>query len=118
MAEIPARVANPRRGDSGITTTTWTALTEADTAEEVLMNGSGPIACCLQVVGTFGGGTIVLQGSNDGTNWSTIPDVLGSADGLTSNGIMEFSTSVVFLRPFASVAGTSRDVDVILSLRG
>lgn len=117
MAEIPARVSNPKQGDSGITVVNWTTLTENDTAQEVVVNGTGPIACALQAVGTFGGATAVLQGSNDGVNWVTIPDVNNSSAGLTAAGVAEYSTSVVYLRASAS-GGTSQDLDVILSLRG
>lgn len=117
MAEIPARVSIPKQGGSGITLVSWTTLTENDTAQEVITSGTGPIACALQVIGTFGGATAVLQGSNDGVNWVTIPDVNNSSVGLTSAGVAEYSTSVVYLRASAS-GGTSQDIDVILSLRG
>ena len=43
----------------------------------------------VQVIGTFGaGGTIVVQGSNDGgTTWATLNDPQGSALSLTAAGV-------------------------------
>ena len=117
MAQIAARVTNPGSGNSGITLISWTTLTEDDTAQDVIVNGTGPIACALQVTGTFGGATVVLQGSNDGTTWATLADVLGSTSGLAAAGVAEYSTSAVYTR-VAATGGTGQDLDIYLSFRG
>jgi hypothetical protein len=42
----------------------------------------------VQVTGTFGaGGTIVLEGTNDGTNYVTLKDPLGAAVSFTAAGL-------------------------------
>lgn len=54
----------------------------------------------IQVFGTFGLlGTVVLEGSNDSTNWATLNDVSGNAISMTSAGIRVFQAPVLKIRP-------------------
>lgn len=48
----------------------WTVNTGDDGAP---ITSVGP-KTSVQVVGTFGGSTVAIQGSNDGTNWITLDD--------------------------------------------
>lgn len=113
MAEIAYAEANPF--DPGLTTVTWETLTEADTAGAYFMV-NGPKRGCVTVTGTFGGATVVLQGSNDGTNWVTLTDLAGSAISVSAAGIAEFSTACMYVRASAG-SGTGQDVDIIMALR-
>jgi len=106
----------PNKVASGVNTHTWETLTENDTAAAALIGGLGPLSASVQFVGTFGGATVVLQGSNDGTNWVTIQDLEGNNVSFTAVGAADFSTAMVYLRPSAT-SGTSQDVDVIVSTR-
>lgn len=55
---------------------------------------------CFQVSGTFGtGGTIVLEGSNNGTDWSTLTDVAGQAMSYTAATVRQVSEAPQFVRP-------------------
>ena len=101
----------------GVEVALWETLTESDTAAAYAPGSLLPLVGSLQVVGTFGGGTIVFQGSNDGTNWVSLNDTSGDAITLTAAGAAEFSTAMRYIRPAASVAGTGRDVDVYMVLR-
>lgn len=57
---------------------TWTGLLNGDTGESKSMPGSSDRS--IQFSGTFGaGGTIEVQGSNDGTNWIVLTDLQGNA---------------------------------------
>lgn len=96
---------------------TWETLTEADTAASIVPNGTTTLAGTLQVFGTFGGATLVLQGSNDNSNWVTLRDTDGSNISFTTAGYAEFSTGMAYLRVSAS-GGSSQDLDCIMSLRG
>lgn len=100
----------------GVNTVTWETLTEADTGAAFAPGSTDPLAGSVQVIGTFGGATVILQGSNDGTNWVGLNDVAGNAISLTAAGAAEFSTAMAYIRPSAS-GGSSQDVDVIVSLR-
>ena len=103
---------------SGVITYTYDNLDSADTSPASLpLNGTTTLAGFMQAVGTFGGGTVKLQGSNDNTNWVDLNDVTGTAIGLTGTGGAEFTTSALYIRPIIT-GGTGDDVDVIICLRG
>jgi len=71
-----------------------------------------------QATGTFGGATVVMQGSNDGgTTWATLRDDLGNALSLTVAGLLSILEPVGMIRPFLSVAGAGADIDVTLFAR-
>ena len=113
MATItPARASV----QANIETITWTNLSTADTAIGMMILGLGGAVGCMQVTGTFGSGTITLQGSNDGTNFSAITDPAGNDIALTAAGIIDFSTAAAYIRP-ASSGGTADDVTVTVILR-
>jgi len=98
---------------------TWETLTNSNTAgtayEPARMRG---LAGTVQVTGTPDSATLVLQGSNDGTNWVTLKDTLGSDISFTAAGYAEFSTAFRYLRPSTSGGSGSQDLDVIICARG
>lgn len=94
----------------------WETLTTADTATSVIPQGVSGAVGSIQVTGTFGSGTCVLQASNDGSNWVTVKDTAGNDVSFTSAGMADFSTAALYLRPSTS-GGTSDDLDVTVILR-
>lgn len=87
-------------------TFTWTGLLNTDQGA-----GHETILACdrtFQVTGTFGtGGTAVMQGSNDGTNWFTLKDCAGADMSYTAaNGGMACSRPR-FVRPSVTGDGTT-----------
>ena len=111
-------VLSTSRPVSGCDLFTYDNLDTADTAPDfILSSGTAPAIGSIQVVGTFGGASVALQGSNDGTNWVGLSDRAGTAIAITAAGGAEFSTSFVYFRPLAT-GGTSDDLDVFIALRG
>lgn len=103
---------------SGVVVYTYDNLDTLDTLPQALsLNGTTPLAGFMQVVGTFGGGTVKLQGSNNGDTWVDLKDVTGTTIEITSAGGAEFTTSALHIRPLI-VGGTGDDVDVTICLRG
>jgi hypothetical protein len=97
---------------------TYDNLDTADSAPEAIQAGGYlTVIGSIQAVGTFGGGTVKLQGSNDGTNWADLNDTSGTAIGLTADGAAEFSTAMQYIRPLVT-GGTGDDIDVFIALRG
>lgn len=94
----------------------WETLTTGDTATAWTPAGLMPLFGAIQVTGTFGGATVVLQGTCDGTNWVTVKDKNNAEISLTSAGAFEFATAMLSLRPLIS-GGTSDDVDVTIICR-
>lgn len=95
----------------------WENLTESDTAEEAELNNTEGVISSVQVTGTFGGATVVLQGSNDGINYFTLKDTAGNNISFTEAGGADFSVACLQIKPSAS-SGTGQDVDVTAILRG
>lgn len=69
----------------------------------------------VQVSGTFGtGGTLVIQGSNDGANWYTLNDLQGTALSFASARLEGISEMPLYVRPFVSAGDGTTDLDVYL----
>lgn len=100
-------------------TITWATLTSTDAAGSAYEPDRTRAAiAAVQFTGTFDSATAVLQGSNNGTNWVTLSDTLGSAISFTAAGYAELSTAVAYIRPSTSGGGGSQDIDCVLVARG
>lgn len=96
----------------------WSALTTAGSPGATFtVRGQAALAGCVQVTGTFGGATITVQVSNDGTNWVTIKDLQGLDITFTAAGLREFATAAAYIRAI-SAGGTGDSVTVTMVLRG
>jgi hypothetical protein len=72
------------------------------------------------ISGTFGGATVTLQGSNDGTNWFTLNDPLGNdlawLSSTATTGLRQIAENTLYLRPItAGGTGTSVVITVLAS---
>lgn len=92
-------------GDGSIIRYTWTMVTNGDTGAPM------PFAQwadkSVQFEGTFGGGTIVWEGSNDGTNYQTLTDAQATAISKTAAGLEQVVEITLLARPRVSVGVTS-----------
>jgi P pilus assembly chaperone PapD len=95
----------------------WTDYSTADTATPVKIQNMQGLAGSAQVTGTFGGATIALQVSNDGTNYVTLKDATGANITFSAAGMAEFSTAALYIKP-TSTGGTADNVTVTIVLRG
>lgn len=95
----------------------WTGVSTADTMTEYKVRGPAGEFASVQLTGTWGSATVVLQGSNDATTWFTLKDVAGSSISATANAYFEFKTAAKFIKPSSS-GGTGDNVDVKVTLRG
>ncbi len=91
-------------------------LDTLDTAPASITIGGAMKHGSISATGTFGGGTVALQGSNDGTTWFSLADLGGTAIALTAAGGSEFRTTTLYVRPIIT-GGTGDDVDVLVLLR-
>ena len=100
MAVIPrAGVEVPTLyGKSSIVT--WSPLATGDTGEP--LQGVGLSDRSVQFTGTFGGATVVLEGSNDGNNWVTLTDPAGVALSFTAAGLKQILQITRYMRPNVS----------------
>lgn len=101
---------------AGVEQYTWSGVATANTMTGLILSGLGPAVGSVQATGTFGGSTVTLQGSCDGTNYFTLKDTAGTAISFTAAGGADFSTAVAFIRP-ASSGGTGDNVNVTVVIR-
>lgn len=94
----------------------WEALATGDTINALKLSGIGARRAAVQVIGTFGGATVKIQTSNDGTNFHDIKDIHNTAVSTTSAAIIEITSAALYIKP-AIAGGTADDVDVILFMR-
>lgn len=91
----------------------WPAMGNADTGTSVAMAGASDRS--VQIEGTFASATVVLQGSNDGTNWQTLTDPQGNAISKTAAALEQVSELTRYIRPVTSGgAGATLNVTVLL----
>ncbi len=72
----------------------------------------------IQVQGTFGaGGTLLVEGSNDGTNFHTLTTPLGTALSITAAGIYMIAEPVKYIRPRVSAGDGTTELTATLFAR-
>lgn len=96
----------------------WEALTTTDTegapAELIAYSDRS-----VQVVGTFDGASLQLQGSNDGTNYKVLTDPQGNALTFTTTNIEAIAELTRYIKPVVTVAGSGgADLDVYVLVSG
>jgi hypothetical protein len=74
---------------------------------------------CFQVTGTFGaGGSVTIQGSNDGTNWASLADPQGNALVFTSQRIEQALELPRYVRPLVTAGDGTTSLTVTLCMKG
>lgn len=100
---------------NGATGMQWTNMTGA--TSDVGLPVEGPLHSDRSVQvnsGSWGGTTIVFEGSNDGVTYETLRDPQGNVLAFTANGLKQVLETTRFVRPRASVAGTGTGINVTL----
>lgn len=117
MATIDPTFSSVSAQGTTIHLITWSGLSTADTATAFAVPSIAGIAASVQMSGTWGGATVVLQASNNGSTYATIKDLTATAISATANALFEFTNSSIYLKPVSS-GGAADNVDVVLVLRG
>ena len=105
------------RTDAGNTSViTWTGLANGDTGEALVSFDHADMSAQLQ--GTFGvGGSVTLQGSNDGTNWYALTDPQGNAITKTAAGLEQVTEITKYVRPSVTAGDGTTALAVVLFMR-
>lgn len=96
---------------------TWDTLTSTNTDGSPVEMGVWSDRS-IQIVGPFGAGTFVWQGSNDGSNWVTLTDPQGNAISKTAAGIENIEEVTRYMRPAVTSADGSTALVATLFLTG
>jgi hypothetical protein len=95
----------------------WNHLAAGDDGTPLEMPGSSDRSA--QVTGTFGaGGTVVIEGSNDGVNYATLTDPQGNLISITSAKIEAIMELVRYIRPRVTVGDGTTDLSVAILVMG
>lgn len=103
--------------DKGVLIATWTNLVNAtsDVGRGVFV-GNFPEKT-IQAIGT-NATTVVIQGSNDGTNWNTLGAGLTLTVGATgSSPVTRIPENPLYIRPSTPSAGADTDVILVAARR-
>lgn len=90
---------------------TWTPLTNANTVGSSFEVRAGKVQS-VQIAGTFDSATVILEGSNDGTNWASLADPQGTAISKTSAAIEQILEHTRYIRPNSSGGSSSQSITV------
>lgn len=101
--------------DRGVLLPTWGPLAAGDTTNAY--EGSYFSDRSVQVVGTFGGAHAIIQGSHDGTNWSTINDPQGVPLDFSSAGLKQLQEITRYIRPLLTGGDGTTALTVYLLAR-
>lgn len=72
----------------------------------------------VQIEGTFGvGGTVLIQGSNDGANWRTLTNPAVAALSITTAGVYQVTEATQNIRPNVSAGDGTTSINVTAFFR-
>lgn len=98
----------------GAVLATWADLATGDVGAGVPIAYAADLSC--QVSGTFGGGTVTWQGSNDNTNWHPMTQRGGTTGMAYTAAALHISQeNPAWVRP-AVTSGTSVAIDCTLAI--
>jgi hypothetical protein len=108
---MAVKPANTVANESGVVSVSWRAVPEGDTF--AVAETGNLWERSVQIGGTFGGATVVLQGSNDGVTYATLNDLQDSPISFTSAGLAAIQENTRYVKPLAT-GGTGSLIDVTL----
>lgn len=97
---------------------TWTPLTTTNSDGDPISyasNGMGGVT--FQVNGTFGGGTVLVEGSNNGTNWYTLNDQSNSPVSFSAAGLKTVRDQPLYIRPRLNGGDGTSSLTVVAALQ-
>lgn len=114
MANVAGTINQPSTGQ--ILVVTWASMANGDvgiTADYPRWADRN-----VQIFGTFGaGGSIKIEGSNNGTNWVTLTDMAGNSCVFTAAGVKMIQENVMWVRPSVTAGDGTTSLTAILVAR-
>ena len=94
----------------------WDSMANGDSGESARSVRAGDR--CVQVLGTFGtGGTIIVEGSLDGTNWFQLRDPSGTLISFTAAGGKAVLEAAPYIRPRVTGGDGTTALTCLISAR-
>lgn len=106
------------QGLSNIKRVTWAALANGEAGDAIGADLAPWSDRSVQVSGTFGAsGSLVWEGSNDGTNWYQLNSPQGSALTWNSAAIKQVLESALYMRPRVAAGDGTTSLAIVVLLR-
>lgn len=115
MAAVAIVGAKPITGAGDAAVLTWTLTTADHTGDAIAYEDYADRT--VQFTGTFGGATVVWEGSLDNTNFFTLTDPQTSPISKTAAALEAVTEAVNFARPRLSVVGAGATIVAICYAR-
>jgi hypothetical protein len=106
----------PKEDDQSLILASWANLNGANNVGTPVLFAQWADRS-VQLTGCFNTGTVVIEGSNDGTNYSNLSDMNGNAVAFTAAGLRQIVEAPLYARPRVVANGAATDVGVTLLLR-
>lgn len=95
---------------------TWSGLLNGDTGAPI--DWANYMDRSIQVKGTFGtGGSVAMEGSNDGTTFNSLSDLRGNALAVTTAKIEQIEDCSFKIRPSVTAGDGTTNLTVVLFAR-
>jgi hypothetical protein len=111
MATIP--YTRVQTGNTRSMVFVWSAIANGDEGEPIPFSAYADKSA--QVTGTFGaGGSVRIEGSNDGTNWAALTDPQGNNLDITTAKIEMVTEATLLVRPRVTAGDGTTAISVAL----
>lgn len=109
---MATRILTTNTDNGDFRVVTWTGLLNGDDGEPAQLATYSDRS--VQVTGTFGtGGSVTVEGSNDGTNWFALSDPQGLAITRTAAGLKGVSELTRYVRPRVTAGDGTTSLTVV-----
>lgn len=117
MAVVAIASNHPDNPSIGINGYKWLLVLNGDSGGPLLVSWMSDRS--VTVTGTFGaGGTLIMEGSNDGVNYHPLKDIFGSAVSFTASGIKGIGEIATYIRPRVTAGDGTTSLNVHLTAVG
>lgn len=97
----------------GVALATWAALANGEAGQPVSLHRYPDKT--FQISGTFGaGGSVNIEGSNDGSNWNVLADINGNALTRNASGIDTISDNPFYIRANCTVGDGTTNLKITI----
>ena len=95
----------------------WTLTTADHTGVALGPNFADFVDRSVQIEGTFGGATVVLEGSNDGSNYEPLTDPQGNAISKSAAALEQVTEVTMLVRARLSAVGVGATIVITICAR-
>ena len=117
MATVSPKVSSVQVQGRDVQRVVWSGIVTGDTIEAFGIAGDNPAHGAVQISGTFGGATVTVEVSNNGSAFHDVAkDIHGTTLSASAAALFDFTTSAVYIRPKVA-AGSANSITVTVVLR-